>query len=68
MSLCFSDGRSLAVAQSGPGFVILQEPAPFERAAGEGAILEIVVDGVESDSQLRLLECLETGAVKVLVG
>lgn len=48
--------------------MILQEAAPFDKAAGEEAILEIVVDGVESEPRVRLLEGLETGAVKVLVG
>ena len=68
MSLRFRDGRSLPVAQSGPGFVILQGPAPFPGAAGEEVFLEIVIDGVGTESRARLMERVESGAVKVLVG
>jgi hypothetical protein len=68
MSLRFSDGRSLPVAQSGPGFVILRDPAPFPGVAGEHTVLAIVIDGVGSESRVRLVERLEAGAMKVLVG
>jgi hypothetical protein len=67
MSLRFPDGRSSAVAQSGPGFVILSEPTMFAMTEGEALVLAISVDGDLRETRMRIAAPVKVGGAEVLV-
>lgn len=68
MSLHFHDGRSLAVAQTGPHFVVLCEPPPFGIPSGEQAVLDITIAGVKSGGPARLKQPMKLGDEEVPLG
>jgi hypothetical protein len=68
MSLRLSDCRELAVAQSGPGFVILANPASFAIPSGEEVVLSISVDGASTTARMRVIGAVNIGENEVMVG